>query len=476
MSQIILILILPAIFHTATPRVQHHLGSRSLDAKAAFLPDWTDGTIDLSSSAPVSTPVSGCKAVQGHYKGFQQNDPWKTFKHHLEDYSHFHHRQLLKLRSGNGSIRTLTWSCFKPVSCCGIGDQLYNIQQTLVYAIISKRVLSLYWNPTTYKTMRYLRPNKINWTYFYESKGMRKHHDDDQYRLGMARTVEYYEPFYAKLMSEEDVHLTVNHELQVPFIRGIKVASTSPLINRTLAEFGITALLTDNSSTNIPLEIFSGELLRYLFSFEKSVTDKVEQIQRQLGLLYIPYLAVHIRTGFFGMEHDEGIHFNSRKAFRNSTFWEKTIRCSIKLTNELFGKDYPIYLATDSNVVKRIAKSRFGQRVKTANLTLQHVALTKTKPKGITKKGLLKPSTHINVTERPKDAMETVSVGGVDGYMATWVDFLLMARSSTLVHSISGFLVTAGQLCSIERQYLVPNCTPKIRHRHRKEQQHETQY
>ena len=468
MSWIILILILPAICHTATPRVQHHLGSRSLDAKAAFLPDRTDGTIsNQSSSASVSTPVSGCKAVQGQYKGSQRNDPWKTFKHHLEDYSHFHHRQILKLRSGNGSVRTLTWSCFKPVSCCGIGDQLYNIQQTLVYAIISKRVLSLYWNPTSYKTMRYLRPNKIDWTYFNESKGMRKHYDDDQYRLGMARTVEYYEPFYAKLMSEENVHLTVNHELQVPFIRGIKMASTSPLIKETLAEFGITALLTDNSSTNIPLEIFSGELLRYLFSFEKSVTDKVEQIQTQLGLLNIPYLAVYIRTGFFGMKHDEGTHFNSRKAFRNSTSWEKTIRCSIKLTNELFGREYPIYLATDSNMVKKVAKSKFGQRIKPANLTLQHVALTKIKPTRIAKKGLLKPSTHMSVIERPKDAMETVSVDEVDGYMATWVDFLLMARSSALIHSISGFLVTAGQLCSIERQYLVPHCTPKIRHRHR---------
>ena len=95
------------------------------------------------------------------------------------------------------------------------------------------------------------------------------------------------------------------------------MASTSPLIYKTLAEFEITALfMTDNSSTNIALEIFSGELLRYLFHFGKSVTDKIEQIQRQLGLLniHVPYLAVHIRTGFFGMEHNEGTHFNSCKA------------------------------------------------------------------------------------------------------------------------------------------------------------------
>ena len=70
MSWIILILIIPAICHTETPRVQHHLGS--VDAKAAFLPYWTDVTINQSSSAPVSIPVSGCKDVQGHYKGSQQ--------------------------------------------------------------------------------------------------------------------------------------------------------------------------------------------------------------------------------------------------------------------------------------------------------------------------------------------------------------------------------------------------------------------
>ena len=112
-------------------------------------------------------------------------------------------------------------------------------------------------------------------------------------------------------MSEDDVHLTVNHEIKVLITGIIKIymASMSPLIYKTLAEFGITALLTDNSA----LEKFSGELLCYLLHFNKIVMDKVEQIQRQLGLLNIPYLAVHIRTGFFGMEHDEGTHFNSCK-------------------------------------------------------------------------------------------------------------------------------------------------------------------
>ena len=110
----------------------------------------------------------------------------------------------------------------------------------------------------------------------------------------------------------------------------------------------------------MPLEVFSGELLRYLFLFESSVVEKVNQIQQQLGMMNKPYLAIHIRTGFLGMEQEEGKCFNSRKAFRNSTDWEKTIACSIRLADNLYGPKHAIYLATDSNLVKKLALSKYG--------------------------------------------------------------------------------------------------------------------
>ena len=135
-----------------------------------------------------------------------------------------------------------------------------------------------------------------------------------------------------------------------------------------------------DDSTKVPLEVFTGELLRYLFLFKSSVIDKVEQVQQQLGVMNKPYLAIHIRSGFFGMEQDEGAHFNSRKAFRNSTDWEKTINCSIELDDVLFGAEHPIDLATDSNLVKKLIATEYGKRIKMANLTLQHVAFTKHKP------------------------------------------------------------------------------------------------
>ena len=115
--------------------------------------------------------LPGCKTI-GQYEESRSRDAWIAFKGHLENYERFHHQQLQKLKSGNSAVRTLTWSCFNSVRCRGIGDQLYLIQQALVYAIISKRVLSLHWNPATYETMKYLQPNRIDWTYFNTSQGM----------------------------------------------------------------------------------------------------------------------------------------------------------------------------------------------------------------------------------------------------------------------------------------------------------------
>ena len=410
--------------------------------------------------------VPGCKASNsGQSELLTYGDDWIKFKHHLEDYAKFHNEQLQRMKSGDSHIRTLTWSCFNPVSCCGIGDQLYNIQQTLVYAIISKRVLSLHWNPTSYKTMKYLRPNKVDWTYFNETQGMQTYHSKAQYRVGIPRTVEYYEPFYKQLLSEDHIHMTVNHDLQVPFIRGIRMAATSPNINETLAQFGIIKLLIESdNSTSVPLEIFSGELLRYLFHFEKTIADKVELVQQKLGVLNTPYLAVHIRTGFFGMKQDEGSRFHSRKAFRNPIDWEKTIKCSIRLSKRLLGQKHPIYLATDSNVVKELAITKYGRRIKVAYFTLQHVAITKPNLSQHARNEPWEQITNLTKGKGSKsvDNVKPVNVDDIDGHMSSWVDFLLMARSSALVHSISGFAVTAGQFCSIRNQYHMPSCAPRV--------------
>ena len=141
----IFILLLVGTFSYGSPSVLHPGSLRKTD----LVP--TESTSN-GLSPPAAANTSGCK-IFGQYEESQSmaKDVWNTFKGHLENYAKFHHQQLQKLKSGHSAVRTLTWSCFNSVRCHGIGDQLYLIQQALVYAIISKRVLSLHWNPATYE-------------------------------------------------------------------------------------------------------------------------------------------------------------------------------------------------------------------------------------------------------------------------------------------------------------------------------------
>ena len=88
------------------------------------------------------------------------------------------------------------------------------------------------------------------------------------------------------------------------------------------------------------------------------------------------------------------------------------------------------------------------------NVTLQHVAFTEIK-KNLEKTELKEIRDSISPIgqTKPVTVSSILKIGDVDGYMATWIEFLLLARSSTMVHSISVFSSTAAQFCSMHNQY-----------------------
>ena len=95
------------------------------------------------------------------------------------------------------------------------------------------------------------------------------------------------------------------------------------------------------------------------------------------------------------------------------------------------------------------------------NVTLQHVAFTDIKDKSATLKLQENIHTTSSALAEPKLTENTspiLNIGDVDGYTATWIEFLLLARASAMVHSISGFSSTVAQYCSMHNQYHVPNC------------------
>ena len=422
----------------------------------ALMNGTTDNKLQSLSPEPLPSAKPGCKTIDQFPEDAKRT--WLKFKSTLKTYASFHHEQLQQLKAGNHTVRTLTWSCHDSVKCSGIGDQFYKIQEALIYAIAFKRVLTLHWNAATYETTKYLRPNRIDWTYFNRSQGMHEYHNVELNNITMMMSAEQFEQFYNLLGGENHTHVTVTHELKVPFLKGMSLAvKTHPGMRAVLKKSGVTTVITDKNS-RLSLKFLSGKLLRYLFQFSGSVVDTVDQVQRQLGIDGKPYLAVHIRTGFLGMEQEEVGNFSSRKIYRNSTDWKQTLACSVNLAYNMFGLESSIFLATDSEIVKRLAVEEYGKRFVMINVTLQHVAYTKkeTTASKLKERTVIKTLHTASSESAPTQSMNPID--GVDGYVATWIEFLLLARASAMVHSISGFSTTAAQYCSMRNQFHLPNC------------------
>ena len=110
-------LLLVVTFSYESPSVVLQSGSHQ---KIDIVPTSTSsGPFPPLQAAVANLP--GCK-TSGHYGQYEESrsrDAWITFKGHLKNYAIFHHQHLQKLKSGNSAVRTLTWSCFNSVHCCG---------------------------------------------------------------------------------------------------------------------------------------------------------------------------------------------------------------------------------------------------------------------------------------------------------------------------------------------------------------------
>lgn len=399
----------------------------------------------------MSTPFIPCNNLKS-IPAIESNNDWKNFKELLRKYSEFHREQLERLqRAGEDgeNVRTLTYVCNRNRDCSGIGDQFYKIQQVLLLAIAFHRVLILHWDPVSMKTFKHLLPNSINWNYFNVTFGMHLKPDPEISKL---KTNEHFQTLMQVLQDKTRTHLTLSYSINVPFRKGL-IRLLRADTNRALSMLSLDDILNGKNNV-IPFPLIGSELLRFLFTFSQEVLLKVKEAQEQLGIQDVPYLGVHIRTGFWGTDFQEVGHFSKKKIFRTNDAWRMTMDCSTRLADTMLAPKAPVYMATDSYIVKMEAVRNYSPQIRTLNMTLQHVALIKNnKPKKIATLDsvsmyLESNQTHANTT-----------LTGMDGGMATWVDFLLLARADILVHSISGFSTVAGQFCSVKNLFYTPKCS-----------------
>ncbi len=369
--------------------------------------------------------LTPCLKAVKHRRGLDTNENWINFKKSLDKYALFHRQQLEKIRSGDSNVRTFSYMCNNHVQCHGIGDQFYRIQQALLLAIASNRVLFLDWDKIGMKTFRHLAPNRIQWEF-------KQVIIDDVHIIRKLNGRKEYVRFMNYVNSNDQQHIGISTAFPVPFTKGLIRLFRCDEQN-IFSKLSLLEILTGKHK--VPHSLVQGELLRYLFSFSQDVLRKVNKAQKSMGMFNASYIGVHIRTGFYGTQYQENGHFNKMKIFRKEDTWYSTINCSLRLSDKSPDK-IPLYLATDSYQVKQLSVKHYGNRVKSLNMTLQHVAIPYKNKAG-----------------------DVGTLSGVDGFMATWIDFLLLARSEVLVHSISGFSTIAGMFCPVSRQYYTPKCS-----------------
>ena len=401
--------------------------------ETASLPDKEIATTGLPGKQRTPPPGSGCKEI-GHTP-FDDLNRSKTFISVLENYKHFHRTQLQKLKNMSAQldatgtrdlaveeVRTLTWSCDHPGTCSGVGDQLYRIQFAFLLAVVSDRVFTIYWNEENAKTMQYLKPNEIDWRFYDERLGMHKEHNL-QVSSWPNFTTNHFVTL-AQLLSSEELHITTTHELHI--LHNFGMVACSDYIKKGFLHMGIT------SDGDLEDPSVGGQILRYLFQFSAEVISRVEEAERQIGLSSHNYLAIHLRTGFVGTNYEE--NGSDRKMFKKSN-WKQILECSLKRADEVVGHNSSVYLATDSYVAKEWAV-QYSQRVKVINMRLQHVAIQKS----------------WSDTDSSPDTE--------NGYLAMWIDFLLLARAHVLVKGISSFSSNVVKFCTIPstRQLLIYKC------------------
>ena len=298
------------------------------------------------------------------------------------------------------------WVCIH--HCGGLGDRIKGITSSLLLAMFSRRRLLLTWESYDYT---FLRPNKLNLTSHFHGQPLRLTSVLRTHGINKSPAAAFE---MLKSIGEEQQDIFLSTNMEPHKLLTERWSSGMKWIFNGLQEGGLGDFTPED------LDELQGLVFKYLFTLDCGLLDDVQHARRALGLERIHYAGVHVRTGFAGTKlQEKNWH---PKLIRHQDNWEKILEFAVWTANTLLGNDSLIFLACDSNLVKDLARKRFGHRIRTLNNLLMHVD---------------------QLPEGGKTKDERAAV------LSMWIDLILLAESSALVHTDSGFGILAGQLCSL---------------------------
>ena len=105
----------------------------------------------------------------------------------------------------------------------------------------------------------------------------------------------------------------------------------------------------------------TGIVYHYLFKYSPQLLTRTQEALQSLGLRNKKYLALHMRTGFEGMDIQESPKGIGRggKIWQSQKHWKKSMDCALKVADDKTGVNSPLFLATDSYNAKEWTVAKY---------------------------------------------------------------------------------------------------------------------
>ncbi len=363
----------------------------------------------------------------------------------LERYAAFHKRA-----KGEEDGRKLVWLCDVYHYCGGMADRLKGIAYALLLAMFSNRVLQISWGDSVSGESAYLQPNVIDWILPVEVYEELYIEEVFMYVDGVSPEViadevlQYHNPIYLYFIHlgsvldnglgvdvsyeqlKESLRL-IESEVPVMLALGTNMEPSSLLSrNKTADQPWIASGMEDAGLADLSPEDIDGIvgiIFRYLFRFSEDLMAEVAVAQQVLGLGSLTYTGVHVRTGFAGTTSQESV--DHPKLIRYPWQWDRVLQCAAITADEHVDENSLIFLATDSPLVKHMALSAHGSRLRTLDNSVLH----------LDRLGKIPHDQFANETE---------------GTLSVFVELILLAQAHVQVCSPgSGYTLVSTQLCSL---------------------------
>ena len=259
------------------------------------------------------------------------------------DYAKFHQQNLVRKNKGNFLIYVCTGVCG------GYGNRIHAITMSLLFAILSNRTFLIQMNHP-FDINRLLHPNAIKWNYtgYRNMKNMIK----KDFNLMDNPSLKQNWTLFSKELFNPDVNI-VQFRTNLGFLYYYEVLDDK-----------WSKLLRDHFNITKENNILTyGCVVRYLFTYDKIVTDAIKKEMQELGLIPGLYVSVHFRSFWDAPGQNLPIPgpFISR---------------GVKIANSMSknsNKTFKVYFVTDSQEAKEMANTKYKGQILTSHVKEVHV-------------------------------------------------------------------------------------------------------